>query len=118
MPNITVPSNVVANPDVVDACKNSTMLVFVLPHQFIPKVCDQLAGHILPYARAICCTKGIDVSEKGVRLMSEAIGMRLNIYCGALSGANIASEIAQEKYSETTYVFSHLFIPHLLGGLR
>lgn len=105
LPNITVPSNVVANPDLADSCKDSTILIFVLPHQFIPRVCDQLAGKIVPYARAICCTKGVDVSEKGIRLMSEAIGMRLNIYCGALSGANIASEIAQEKYSETTVAY-------------
>jgi glycerol-3-phosphate dehydrogenase (NAD+) len=105
LPNITVPSNVVANPDLVDSCKNSTILIFVLPHQFIARACDQLAGKIVPYARAICCTKGIDVGEKGIRLMSEAIGMRLNIYCGALSGANIASEIAQEKYSETTVAY-------------
>ncbi|KAF2645804.1 glycerol-3-phosphate dehydrogenase-like protein [Massarina eburnea CBS 473.64] len=105
LPNITIPANVVANPDVADSCKDSTILIFVLPHQFIPRVCDQLVGKIVPYARAICCTKGIDVSEKGVRLMSEAIGMRLNIYCGALSGANIASEIAQEKYSETTVAY-------------
>lgn len=105
LPNITIPSNVVANPDLVDSCKNSTILVFVLPHQFIPRVCEQLAGKIVPYARAICCTKGVDVSDKGIRLMSETIGMRLNIYCGALSGANIASEIAQEKYSETTVAY-------------
>ncbi|KAL1595713.1 glycerol-3-phosphate dehydrogenase [Paraconiothyrium brasiliense] len=105
LPGITLPSNVVANPDLVDSCKDSTILVFVLPHQFIPRVCDQLAGKIVPYARAICCTKGVDVSEKGIRLMSEAIGMRLNIYCGALSGANIATEIAQEKYSETTVAY-------------
>jgi glycerol-3-phosphate dehydrogenase (NAD+) len=102
LPGITLPPNVVANTDLVDSCKDSTILVFVLPHQFIPRVCDQLAGKIVPWARAICCTKGVDVSEKGIRLMSEAIGMRLNIYCGALSGANIATEIAQEKYSETT----------------
>ncbi|KAF2710521.1 NAD-dependent glycerol-3-phosphate dehydrogenase [Pleomassaria siparia CBS 279.74] len=105
LPNITLPPNVVANPDVVDSVKDSTILIFVLPHQFIPRVCDQLAGKTLPFARAICCTKGVDVSEKGIRLMSEAIGMRLEIYCGALSGANIASEIAQEKYSETTIAY-------------
>lgn len=105
LPNITVPSNVVAVPDVVEACKDSTMLIFVLPHQFIPRVCDQLKGKIVPYARAICCTKGVDVSEQGIKLMPEAIGMKLNIYCGALSGANIASEIAQEKYSETTVAY-------------
>lgn len=108
LPGITLPPNVVANPDLVDSCKDSTILVFVLPHQFIPRVCDQLAGKIVPFARAICCTKGVDVSEKGIRLMSEAIGMRLNIYCGALSGANIATEIAQEKYSETTVRYTML----------
>lgn len=105
LPGITLPPNVVANPDLPASVKDSTILIFVLPHQFIPKVCEQLAGKIVPYARAICCTKGVDVSEKGIRLMSEAIGMRLNIYCGALSGANIASEIAQEKYSETTVAY-------------
>jgi glycerol-3-phosphate dehydrogenase (NAD+) len=106
LPGITLPPNVVANPDLANSVKSSTILVFVLPHQFIPKVCDQLAGKTVPFARAICCTKGVDVSEKGIRLMSEAIGMRLNIYCGALSGANIASEIAQEKYSETTVAYA------------
>ncbi|KAF2876554.1 glycerol-3-phosphate dehydrogenase-like protein [Massariosphaeria phaeospora] len=105
LPNITLPSNVVANTDIVDSCKNSTILIFVLPHQFIAKACDQLVGKIMPYARAISCTKGVDVSDKGIRLLAETIGMRLNIYCGALSGANIASEIAQEKYSETTVAY-------------
>jgi glycerol-3-phosphate dehydrogenase (NAD+) len=105
LPNITLPPNVVANTDLPDACKDSTMLIFVLPHQFIARTCAQLAGKILPYARAICCTKGVDVSEKGIQLMSEAIGKGLDIYCGALSGANIASEIAQEKYSETTVAY-------------
>ncbi|KAH7401934.1 NAD-dependent glycerol-3-phosphate dehydrogenase N-terminus-domain-containing protein [Phaeosphaeria sp. MPI-PUGE-AT-0046c] len=105
LPNITIPSNVVAVTDIVEACKDATFLIFVLPHQFIARTCKQLEGKTLPYARAICCTKGVDVSEKGIRLMSETIGMTLNIYCGALSGANIASEIAQEKYSETTVAY-------------
>ncbi|KAF1845627.1 glycerol-3-phosphate dehydrogenase-like protein [Cucurbitaria berberidis CBS 394.84] len=105
LPNITLPPNVVANPDLPSSCKDSTILVFVLPHQFIARSCEQLVGKILPYARAICCTKGVDVGEKGIRLMSETIGMTLNIYCGALSGANIATEIAQEKYSETTIAY-------------
>jgi glycerol-3-phosphate dehydrogenase (NAD+) len=105
LPNIKLPSNVVANSDLPDSCKDSTMLIFVLPHQFIAKSSQQLVGKILPYARAICCTKGVDVSENGIRLLSEAIGKTLNIYCGALSGANIATEIAQEKWSETTVAY-------------
>ncbi|KAF1998087.1 NAD-dependent glycerol-3-phosphate dehydrogenase [Amniculicola lignicola CBS 123094] len=105
LPGVTLPPNVIANPDLVDSVKDSSILIFVLPHQFIARACDQLKGNILPYARAICCTKGVDVSEKGISLMSEFIGRRLNIYCGALSGANIASEIAKEKYSETTVAY-------------
>jgi len=105
LPNNTLPDNVIANPDLVSSVQGSTILIFVLPHQFIPKICEQLKGNIVPYARAISCTKGVDVSEKGIRLLCEAIGMTLNIYCGALSGANIASEIAQEKYSETTVAY-------------
>lgn len=57
LPDITLPPNVIANPDLADSCKDSTMLVFVLPHQFIARTCSQLSGKVLPYARAICCTK-------------------------------------------------------------
>jgi glycerol-3-phosphate dehydrogenase (NAD+) len=45
------------------------------------------------------------VSEDGVSLFSEIIGKELGIYCGALSGANIAGEVARELYSETTVAY-------------
>lgn len=105
LPGIKLPSNVIANPDLVDAAKDSTILVFNLPHQFIAKVCDQLRGRIVPYARAISCIKGVHVSDDGVSLFSEWIGDGLGIYCGALSGANIASEIAAEKWCATTIAY-------------
>jgi len=59
----------------------------------------------VPFARGISCIKGVEVSEKGVTLLSQLIGQNLEIYCGALSGANIASEIAAGKYSETTVAY-------------
>ncbi len=102
LPNIALPSNVVANPSVQDAARNASILVFNLPHQFIGGITKQLRGHILPFARGISCIKGVEVDDKGVALYSEWIGEGLGIYCGALSGANIANEIAQEKWSETT----------------
>jgi glycerol-3-phosphate dehydrogenase (NAD+) len=45
------------------------------------------------------------VSSDGISLFSESIGEKLGIYCGALSGANIANEVAQEKFSETTVAY-------------
>ncbi|KAJ0158235.1 Glycerol-3-phosphate dehydrogenase [NAD(+)] [Colletotrichum tanaceti] len=105
LPGITLPRNIVANPSLQDAVKDSTILIFNLPHQFIGNVCKQLRGHILPFARGISCIKGVNVSDDGVSLFSEWIGDGLGIYCGALSGANIASEIAAEKWSETTIAY-------------
>ena len=105
LPNIALPANLVANPSVEDAAKNSSILIFNLPHQFIGRISKQLQGHILPYARGISCIKGVEVDEKQVSLYSEWIGEGLGIYCGALSGANIANEIAKEKWSETTIAY-------------
>lgn len=105
LPGIALPSNIVANPSLVDAIQGSTILIFNLPHQFIHNVCKQMRGHIVPFARGISCIKGVNVSDDDVSLFSEWIGDGLGIYCGALSGANIAGEIAKEKWSETTIAY-------------
>uniref|UniRef100_A0A0J6FP32 Glycerol-3-phosphate dehydrogenase [NAD(+)] n=1 Tax=Coccidioides posadasii RMSCC 3488 TaxID=454284 RepID=A0A0J6FP32_COCPO len=110
LPNITLPDNLRANPSLEDSVKDSSILVFNLPHQFIVGICQKLKGHILPYARGISCIKGVSVTDEGVSLFSEVIGRELGIYCGALSGANIASEIAKGLYSETTIAYDP---PHL-----
>ena len=64
-----------------------------------------MKGAILPYARGISCIKGVKVDREDVSLFSESIGEKLGIYCGALSGANIANEVALEKFSETTVAY-------------
>jgi glycerol-3-phosphate dehydrogenase (NAD+) len=110
LPGVKLPANLHANPSLEDAVKDSTILVFNLPHQFIVKTCESIKGKILPYARGISCIKGVDVHEHGVNLFSETIGRTLGIYCGALSGANIANEVAREKWSETTVAYDP---PHL-----
>ncbi|CAI7613675.1 unnamed protein product, partial [Penicillium pancosmium] len=110
LPGVRLPVNLHANPSLEDAVKDSTILVFNLPHQFILKTCESIKGKILPYARGISCIKGVDVNEHGINLFSETIGKILGIYCGALSGANIANEVAREKWSETTVAYDP---PHL-----
>jgi len=105
LPNIALPRTVRAVPDITEAVKDATILIFNMPHQFIGKICEQLKGKILPYARGVSCIKGVDVSDMRCELISDSIASKLGIYCGALSGANIASEIAQSKYSETTVAY-------------
>ncbi|KAI0008553.1 glycerol-3-phosphate dehydrogenase [NAD+] [Xylariaceae sp. FL0662B] len=105
LPNIKLPTNVIANPSLEDAVKDSSILIFNLPHQFIHRVLKSIKGKIVPFARGISCIKGVNVSDEHVSLFSEWIGEGLGIYCGALSGANIAPEIAAEKWSETTIAY-------------
>ncbi|KAL4778863.1 NAD-dependent glycerol-3-phosphate dehydrogenase N-terminus-domain-containing protein [Aspergillus varians] len=108
LPGIPLPKNLIATPDIVSAVKDTTLLVFNLPHQFISKTLDQIKGHHLPYARGISCIKGVDVSDGVVTLYSELIMEELGIYCGALSGANIAPEVAAERLCETTIGYDTL----------
>ncbi|KAK4196963.1 putative glycerol-3-phosphate dehydrogenase [NAD+] [Triangularia verruculosa] len=103
---INLPTNLVANPSLVDAAKDATILIFNLPHEFIGNICRQLKGNILPYARGISCIKGVTVTDDKIELICEFIGEQLEIYCGALSGANIASEIANENWCETTIAYN------------
>lgn len=82
------------------------LLPAALIRQFAAKICAQLKGHINPRARGISCIKGVDVSADSITLFPSYISHHLGIYCGALSGANIAGEIANEKFSETTIAYS------------
>ncbi|CAO3607007.1 unnamed protein product [Cunninghamella blakesleeana] len=99
---IKLPEHIIATPDVVESCKGATMVVFVLPHQFVRNVCEQIKGHLAPNARAISLIKGLEITSSGTRLFSEEIERILNIPCAALSGANIADEVAKEKFCEST----------------
>ncbi|CAG8560153.1 10541_t:CDS:2 [Ambispora leptoticha] len=102
LPGIKLSSNIKAVPDLLETVRDATILVFVIPHQFVKGVCNQLKGQILPHAKAISLIKGFDVNETGICPMTEVIAKTLNINVSSLSGANIANEIAEENFSETT----------------
>ncbi|CCC71873.1 hypothetical protein NCAS_0I02050 [Naumovozyma castellii] len=105
LPDITLPDNLVANPDLLDAVKGADILVFNIPHQFLRRIVGTLKGHVSLTVRAISCLKGFEVDAKGVQLLSTYITDELNIECGALSGANLAPEVAKEHWSETTVAY-------------
>ncbi|CCD26074.2 glycerol-3-phosphate dehydrogenase (NAD(+)) GPD2 NDAI_0G02970 [Naumovozyma dairenensis CBS 421] len=105
LPGIELPENLRANPDLLDAVKEADILVFNIPHQFLSRIVKQLEGHVKKGARAISCLKGFEVGVKGVQLLSSYITDELGIACGALSGANLAPEVAKEHWSETTVAY-------------
>ncbi|KAJ1175773.1 hypothetical protein NDU88_001058 [Pleurodeles waltl] len=102
LPGHKLPKNVVAVPEVVEAATGADILVFVLPHQFISRVCGQLVGHVKSGAFGISLIKGVDEGPDGLKLISDIIREKLGIEVSVLMGANIASEVADEKFCETT----------------
>lgn len=83
------------------------MLVFVTPHQFMEGICKSLVGKIRPGAEGISLIKGMEVKKEGPCLISKLIADMLSINCCVLMGANIANEIAVEKFSEATIGYQH-----------
>ncbi|KAI9189520.1 glycerol-3-phosphate dehydrogenase [Blastocladiella emersonii ATCC 22665] len=106
LPNIKLPPNVRAVPDLVETCFDATVLVFVVPHQFVKGVCQDLLGRIRPDAKAISLIKGVDVSATGLTLISDLIKAQLGVDVSVLMGANIANEVAEENFCETTVGYS------------
>lgn len=105
LPGIKLGKNVVADPDLENAVKDANMLVFVTPHQFMEGICKRLVGKIKTDAEAISLVKGMEVKMEGPCLISSIISEQLGINCSVLMGANIANEIAVEKFSEATVGF-------------
>lgn len=105
LPGIPLPHNVRAVPDLLEAIKGATILIFVVPHQFIEGLCNQMKGHVDPGAKAVSLIKGVNVKEGdegGLGLISQMISETLDIDVSVLMGANIANEVAAERFCEST----------------
>ncbi|KAF8000372.1 hypothetical protein HF325_005301 [Metschnikowia pulcherrima] len=105
LPGVKLPDNLRASPDIVKVAQDADLLVFNLPHQFLGRIAKNLKGKLKPNCRAISCLKGLEVTPSGCKLLSTYITEQLGIACGALSGANLAPEIARGYWSETTVAY-------------
>ncbi|CAO2833095.1 unnamed protein product [Amaranthus hypochondriacus] len=102
LPGINLGKNVVADPDLEHAVRDANMLVFVTPHQFVEGICRRLVGKLRRDVEAISLIKGMEVKVEGPLMISSVISKQLKVDCCVLMGANIADEIADEKFSEAT----------------
>jgi len=59
LPGITLPTNVVAVADLAEACKDATLLIFVLPHQFLPRLLPVIRESCHPSCRGVSLIKGL-----------------------------------------------------------
>jgi len=57
LPGQKIPDNVIAIPDLSESVKDADILIFVIPHQFVKKTCEELKNQIKPNAFALTLIK-------------------------------------------------------------
>jgi glycerol-3-phosphate dehydrogenase (NAD+) len=115
LPNIKLPQNIRAESDLEVACRDATLLIFVLPHQFLPPLLKKIRNVVDPSCRGISLIKGMDFDEVNKKpvLISQTIEAIMTgndeahstphtFSCGVLMGANVADEVARGQICEST----------------
>lgn len=114
LPGYKIPENVRAEPDLRKAVKGADLLVFVLPHQFLPRLFADIRAGLadggvtdMSKVLGISLIKGIDFDENGLVLISDTIRKGLpGMDVSVLMGANVATGLANEEFCEATIGYS------------
>lgn len=103
LPGHSLPENVIAVPDLLQAAKDADVFIFCLPHQFLPKLLASIkqAG-LKENAIGVSLIKGVDFNDNGIVLISHMIEQALDMRCAVLMGANVANEVAEGQFCEST----------------
>jgi glycerol-3-phosphate dehydrogenase (NAD+) len=119
LPGVQLPTNLIANPNLDDTVIDADVLFFVTPHQFLPSTLEQMRGLVKPNAIAVSLTKGLDVGPEGPRLLSQMIHHELSLVTdvAVLMGANVASEVGNDEYVESTAACRNPDISNLVAEI-
>jgi NAD-dependent glycerol-3-phosphate dehydrogenase N-terminus len=77
LPGTRLPENIVAEPNLETACRDATVLVIVLPHQFLPKLLPQIRKVVHPSCRCISLIKGLGTLEQKCAIVDSHILLRM-----------------------------------------
>lgn len=99
--------NVRAVPDLIEVVKDADLLAFCLPHQFLSKILPDIAANAKPGVIGLSAIKGIDFDENGIVLISESIRNAVGCDTSILMGANVAKEMGEDQFCETTIGYSN-----------
>mmetsp|Transcript_9339 Transcript_9339/g.22943 ORF Transcript_9339/g.22943 Transcript_9339/m.22943 type:complete len:479 (-) Transcript_9339:1251-2687(-) len=111
LPSVKLPKTIHANPDLQDAVRSADVLIWCVPHQFVPRTCATVLQafngreQALKDAVSISLIKGgveIDPKTREIELCSDLIASKMGHGCHVLMGANLANEVAEGQFCEAT----------------
>jgi len=109
LPGITLPKSIVAQPDIKTCVTGATMMVFVIPHNFLAPIVPKMEGAFAKGAVGISLIKGIEFEDAKPVLISDLLQKEMAKSEGApkvdmsvLMGANVANEVAKGDFAEAT----------------
>ena len=106
LPGHPLEANVHPTADLGHATQSSSLIFVAVPSAGFASVCQEMAPYISPDDVLISATKGIEPA--GFRLMSQLLGdLTPSQHVGAISGPNLAEEIAEQQYAGTVIATHH-----------
>ena len=106
LPGHPLEANVHPTADLGHATQSSSLIFVAVPSAGFASVCQEMAPYISPDDLLISATKGIEPA--GFRLMSQLLSdLTPSQHVGAISGPNLAEEIAEQQYAGTVIATHH-----------
>jgi len=112
LPGIPLPKTIVANPDIKSVVTGATMMVFVIPHNFLAPIVPKMEGAFAKGAIGCSLIKGIEFEKEGAGkpiLISDLLKAEMkkaesapDVEMSVLMGANVANEVAKGDFAEAT----------------